>query len=168
MSNVYCGDKLGVGIGRPYTRLCGNCGQASNDPDSDNMYARPEGCGELLDRDPNSNEQELVTGELFSVEKSSSADKFKFDFELFIIGDFDAVLPNWFGRAVVCVWSWWDGRTNEDAGNQVCYRLSDALTKEQRASIKRLLRRAARISKRGIMPTFDPACLARCERAFAA
>lgn len=57
MSNVYCGDKLGGGIGKPYTRLCGNCSQATNDPDSGNMYARPEGCGDLLEREPTSDNE---------------------------------------------------------------------------------------------------------------
>lgn len=106
----------------------------------------------------------MNTGHLFSVEKS---DGVKDDFEVYVCGDFD-FLPEWWGRALECAWSWWDGGTGDDSGNQVGYRLRQDMTAEQCASVKRLLRRAARVSNRGIMPALDESILARCNRAFAA
>lgn len=106
-------------------------------------------------------------GKLFFVEKATKGREH--DFEVYVIGDFD-FLPEWWSRALECVFSWWDGAQGDDAGNQVHYRLASDLTPEQRASVKRLLRRVAKEGRRATprMPQFRAAELARCNRAFAA
>lgn len=83
-----------------------------------------------------------------------------FDFKVCVIGDFDD-LPQWWRQAFEAEWSWWDGDETSVSWERFCERVSP----EQRASVKRLLRRASR--RRDRCPRFDVAALARCERAFA-